>query len=111
MVDAPAPQFVGVSANELRARFESIHARAQRGELIVVVLDPADKPAPGNAGQMPGTLTQMISYRESECGNELARAHQYLKPDGTLGGSGKPDPKLVLEGGILYGQQRKRQPS
>jgi hypothetical protein len=28
--------------------------------------------------------------------------HQYLRPDGTLGLSGRPDPKLVLYEGVVY---------
>jgi hypothetical protein len=43
----------------------------------------------------------MVSYLDSD-GNEVARVHQYLRPDGTIGASGKPDPKRLLDGGILY---------
>jgi hypothetical protein len=28
--------------------------------------------------------------------------HQYLRPDGKVGGSGRPDPKAVLDGDTLY---------
>jgi hypothetical protein len=28
--------------------------------------------------------------------------HQYLRPDGTLGASGLPDPKLVVHEGVVY---------
>lgn len=75
--------------------------RAARGELIVVVLPPDDRPAPPEAGQIEGTLSQMISYRD-QAGNEVARAHRYLRPDGTLGASGRPDPKRLLQDGVLY---------
>lgn len=34
----------------------------------------------------------MVSFKVG--GVEIARAHRYLRPDGTLGASGKPDPKL-----------------
>jgi len=110
MIDSP-PQHIGISEAELRLYFESgqFIERTERGELVVVVLPNASHPASADAGQVPGTLSQMISYREPDCNNEVARAHRYLKPDGTLGGSGKPDPKLVLQGGILYGQRRRRQ--
>ena len=43
----------------------------------------------------------MVSFLDSD-NNELARVHQYLRPDGTIGASGKPDPKRLLEGNILY---------
>ena len=47
------------------------------------------------------TRSQMISYR-SQDSNEIARVHQYLRPDGSIGARGKPDPKRLFEGGILY---------
>jgi len=43
----------------------------------------------------------MVSYRDAS-GNEVARVHQYLRPDGTIGASGKPDPKRVFINGTLY---------
>jgi len=46
------------------------------------------------------TRTQMVSYLVEGC--EVARAHRYLRPDGTLGASGKPDPKLVFDGERIY---------
>ena len=70
-----------------------------QGELTSVILE--SRPAPIDAGQDPGTLSQMLSYRDAG-NNELARVHQYLKPDGTIGGKGKPDPKRVFIDGVLY---------
>ena len=32
----------------------------------------------------------------------VALAHQYRHPDGSIGASGKPDPKQVLVGGELW---------
>jgi hypothetical protein len=43
----------------------------------------------------------MISYRTKD-GKEIARVHQYLRSDGTIAASGKPDPKRLLENGTLY---------
>ena len=87
----------------MRRRFNeaSYIERAERGELTVVVLYPSDRLAPPEAGQKPGTLSQTISYRDLD-GNEVARAHRYLCPDGTIGGSGRPDPKRLLQDGVLY---------
>jgi hypothetical protein len=28
--------------------------------------------------------------------------HFYLRPDGTIGGSGQPDPKWLFEDGVVY---------
>jgi len=43
----------------------------------------------------------MISYLDPH-GREIARVHQYLRKNGTLGGSGRPDPKKLLHNGVLY---------
>jgi hypothetical protein len=43
----------------------------------------------------------MLSYRD-ENNNEMARVHQYQRPDGSLAASGKPDPKRLFQDGILY---------
>jgi len=47
------------------------------------------------------TRSQLISYIDND-GQEIARVHQYLQPNGTLGASGKPDPKRLLHNGVLY---------
>ena len=108
MADSPSP-VVRVTETELRRRFNDGHyaERADRGELRIVILDPRNRPAPVGAHQAPGTVSQMISYRDSD-DTELARAHQYVRPDGTIGGSGRPDPKILFENGILYLQARTR---
>ena len=49
----------------------------------------------------PRSKTQTIIYLDSE-GNEIAKVHQYTRPNGTLEASGLPDPKKVLWNGILY---------
>ena len=43
----------------------------------------------------------MLSYRD-ENGNEVARVHQYERPDGSIAASGRPDPKRLVQDGILY---------
>jgi len=40
-------------------------------------------------------LSQVLIYWDSQ-GNPVAMVHQYLRPDGIIGGSGKPDPKWVV---------------
>ena len=71
-----------------------------KGELISVVLEervPKDLPP----SEPAGTLSQMVSYRNTQ-DDEIARVHQYLRPDKRIGASGKPDPKRLLENGTLY---------
>ena len=43
----------------------------------------------------------MYSYYD-ENGAEVARVHQYERPDKTIAASGKPDPKRLVKEGILY---------
>jgi hypothetical protein len=70
------------------------------GQVYIDVLKSHD--APAKANQPAGTLSQMIAYRERKSGDQLASAHRYLRPDGTLGASGKPDPKSLMVNGVLH---------
>lgn len=74
--------------------------KARRGELIAVV-QRERHPALPLAAEPFCTRSQLVSYFDGS-GNEIARVHQYLRTDGTIGLSGRPDPKRLLEGGILY---------
>jgi hypothetical protein len=106
------PPIQRVDEWELRRIFNenNLWDKVKSGELTAVILESRD--APADAQQADGTLSQSISYRDNH-GNEIARVHQYLKPDNSLGGSGQPDPKRVLHNGILYRliKAKNRQPS
>jgi hypothetical protein len=52
-------------------------------------------------GQPPCTRSQLMAYRDDQA-RPVAFVHQYRRADGTLGGSGQPDPKQLLEGGTWY---------
>jgi len=84
---------------------ERFWERLKAGELTAVVLEDRE-PQHIEADVPEKTRSQMISYRD-EYDNEVARVHQYLKPDGTLGASGMPDPKRLLFDGVLYRLHRK----
>ena len=43
----------------------------------------------------------MLSYRDAN-GDEMARVHQYMRPDLSIAASGRPDPKRLVQNGILY---------
>lgn len=76
------------------------HDRVTDGELLAVV--ESERPARLGSGQPPGTVSQMVWYFDSSL-TRVALVHQYVRPDGTLGGSGRPDPKrLLLENEILF---------
>ena len=75
--------------------------RMRQGEFAAIVIDQ-HQPQPEVAAKEPvGTVSQMVSYRDVD-NNEVVRVHQYLRPDGTLAASGRPDPKRLLENGVLY---------
>jgi hypothetical protein len=77
--------------------------RAKTGEIREQVIHSGEPSA--EIGLPPGTKTQMISYLDST-GFELARAHRFLLPDGTIGASGKPDPKRMFKDGKLFRIQK-----
>lgn len=58
---------------------------------------PEDEPA--------GTVSQMLQYWRD--GVEVALVHQYTRPDGTIGASGRPDPKKVIVDAKCYRLLRK----
>jgi hypothetical protein len=69
-----------------------IEQRGEEGELSIVIL--RDALAPLGAGQVPGTRSQFIEYVQGS--SPIAKCHRYLKPDGTIGGHGRPDPKWLV---------------
>jgi len=48
-----------------------------------------------------GARSQVIEYLD-KFGKRIAIVHQYRKKDGTLGGSGRPDPKRLVHEDVLY---------
>lgn len=55
-----------------------------------------------------GTDSQGVRYYNHWM-QEVAEVHQYLRPDGSIGASGLPDPKRVVEGGVIYATPPRRQ--
>lgn len=74
--------------------------RMQRGEFTPVVIEDRH-PSLMKANEPYCTKSQMVSYRDKD-NNEVVRVHQYLRPDKTIGASGRPDPKRLLKDGVLY---------
>ncbi len=97
-----------ISVNEMQKIFneEGLWEKTKSGELETFTLEHRH-PALTAANEPFCTYSQMISYRESD-GSEVARVHQYLRSDNTLGASGKPDPKRIFLKGILYRLAKKQ---
>jgi hypothetical protein len=91
-----------VSQERLRQIFNEgqYWERVQAGEFRAVLLREAN-PDPIKSGQPVGTKSQILVYLDSN-DIQVALVHQYFRPDGTLGGNGRPDPKKVLKDGVLY---------
>ena len=75
--------------------------RMTSGEFTSVVIDQGVPKGEMATKEPSGTISQMVSYRDSD-NNEVARVHQYLRPDGRIGASGLPDPKRLFENGVFY---------
>lgn len=86
----------------MRCRFNRAHywQRMQAGEFIAII--QKSNPARPAAGQPPGALSQELYYINRQTSMEVARVHQYMLPNGTLGAWGKPDPKVIHLEGITY---------
>lgn len=83
-----------ITTAELRRRFNDGAYTARKIEVLT------ERPAPPRAGQPLQTMSQLIGYFED--GKLVAKAHQYLRPDGSIGASGKPDPKWLCQDGVIY---------
>jgi hypothetical protein len=98
-----------ISQQEMRHLFNGrcFWERLRSGELIAQV-ESENHPSPMESGQPLCTWSQMIAYFDvTNQEVEVARVHQYRRPDGSIGASGRPDPKRLLVDGIIYILKRK----
>jgi hypothetical protein len=95
-------KFKRVSASELRKLFNDsgYWARVQSGDLIQRLIENGH-PSPPEADEPICTRSQIVEYR-TQAGEVVAKVHFYLRKDGRIGASGKPDPKRVLIGDTVY---------
>ena len=109
----PGPPVIRCLEAELRERFNGARYwdRTLAGEFVSrpfgrqsVYQNPEGSEHP----EPEGTLSGLISIIDPTTDHEMARAHRLLRPDGTIGASGLPDPKIVWIDGVLYLQMRKR---
>jgi hypothetical protein len=97
----PNPRRIYVPAETLRKIFNDngYWELAKQGELFEKVYSKG--PPQKEAGEPPGTLSQIVAYLDAQ-GRQVAIVHQYLRKDGSIGGSGRPDPKKLFHQGTLY---------
>jgi hypothetical protein len=75
-----------------RTRAEPGHGRPSSRQRATLVLP----------GSWRFRIDLVLTSNRSSIAIALAVVHRYLRTDGTLGASGRPDPKRLREGGILY---------
>jgi hypothetical protein len=95
------PRRINVPAERLRKIFNDggYWELAKQGKLFEKVY--SEKPPQARSGEPPGTLSQILAYLDSQ-GRQVAIVHQYLRKDGSIGGSGRPDPKKLFYQGNVY---------
>ena len=71
------------------------------GRLIPELLRDSPLKNPRRCGEPPGSRGQLIRYR-NKSGQWLVEIFQYLRPDGTIGASGRPDPKRLRIGNTIF---------
>jgi hypothetical protein len=106
----PSERFVEeVDAQTLRHHFNigQIEERAQRGQLLKSVQPGSEHLAPVAAGEPAGTLSHIVNYFDLTR-QLVAIAHEYVRSDGSLGGSGRPDPKWMRVGDRILKLKRKK---
>jgi hypothetical protein len=111
--DIPPPIVVETDEMTLRSKFiiGDFEARLERGELSLRVMPGTEHPAPQAmiqplGGEPAGTLAHMLQIFDGP--RLVALVHEYLRPDGSRGASGKRDPKWLLLDGVVYKQAKKR---
>ena len=77
------------------------------GQFTCRYLYDAEMRQPSPTQGPPGTRSQVLRLTD-DCGQWVAEVHQYVRPDRSLGASGKPDPKRLQIGGVVYAIKPKR---
>ena len=91
-----------VSATELRKMFNNggYWEQVKRGILRPRIISN-NHPSSPLAKEPFCTRSQYIIYVDRN-GRKVAGVHQYLRTDGTIGASGRPDPKRLYIDGVVY---------
>jgi hypothetical protein len=96
------PKRIEVADHELRRMFNEgrYWERMNSGEFFEVLYREGH-PSPKDSREPPCTRSQIIAYVDAR-GRQIAVVHQYVRKDGALGGSGRPDPKKLFHRGHIY---------
>ena len=85
-----------VKASEIRQIFNNLqlYQKVLSGELVAMVKWQRHRNPPPQ-GEPVCTRSQILVYYD-QYGDEIAMVHQYVRRDGSIGASGKPDPKKLF---------------
>jgi len=99
----PPEKVKRVSPETIRGIFNNSQCsvRISKGLLVPQLLRDNVLQNPNLKGEPPGTRSQTIRYSDL-AGQWVVVIHQYLRPDGSLGASGKPDPKRLRIGDTIF---------
>src|SRR5260370_13213226 len=96
------PPIKRVSETELRKMFnDGKYWEQTRNGRLRPILVANNHPSSPRAKEPICTRSQYLIYVNDK-GQKVAGVHQYLRPNGKLGASGRPDPKELFVNGILY---------
>lgn len=89
-----------VNEHTLRQLFDDEQILEGVGRGLITAISHSQSPASPRSNQPEGTISELVDYFH---GHELiATAHRFVLPDGSIGASGLPDPKMVVSGGTMY---------
>jgi hypothetical protein len=91
----------------MRALFAEarIEERLMAGELRLEERRGTRHAAPAHLAEPPGTISHAVVYLAAD-GVAQAIAHEYVRPDGSIGASGLRDPKWIRHEGVSYKLKR-----
>ena len=90
-----------ITPEEMRKRFNEggYWEKVLKGEWTVHTLESRISDA--LTDETVEITSVMLSYHNKN-GVEVARVHQYMRPDQSIAASGRPDPKRLVQDGFLY---------
>lgn len=99
----PPEKIKRVSPETIRGIFNNSQCPEliSRRRLIPQILRDSVLQNPNHKGEPQGTRSQFIRYCDL-AGHWVVEIHQYLRPDESLGASGKPDPKRLRIGDTIF---------
>jgi hypothetical protein len=94
------PQKLRISEQELQRKFNrndgGYNNRMHELEIVCV----HDRPADPKSNQVYGTRSKIVKFKEN--GMTVMTVHFFVKPDASLGASGKFDPKYLIVDGVAF---------